>query len=147
MSACRGGPRGRGAAPAAVVLALLTVGGRYALQLRDDRPDIASAGRWGLFGGSVDAGETPSAAVRREIREELAMDVDDWQELWRVRYHDPFWDATVLHVVFATDVTARWDAHVLREGQATGLFAVDGLPRPMDPFVMALVERHHATCR
>ena len=147
VSARAAGSPGRGAAPAAVVLALLTVRGRYALQHRDDRPDIASAGRWGLFGGSVDGDETPSAAVRREVHEELAVDVADWQELWRIRYHDPFWDEEVLHIVFAADVTDLWDRHVLREGQATGLFVVDDLPRPMDPFVMALLERHHSACR
>lgn len=135
------------AAPAVVVLALLTVGGRYALQLRDDRPDIASAGCWGLFGGSADDHESPWAAVRREVHEELTIDVTDWRELWRVRYLDPFWDEAVLHVVFAADVTALWDRHRLREGQAAGLFDVDDLPHPMDPFVTALLERHDATCR
>lgn len=134
-------------APSAVVLALLTVRGRYALQLRDDRPDIAAAGRWGLFGGRVDGDEVPSAAVRREVHEELALDVADWDELWRIRYHDPFWGEEVLHIIFVADVTEVWDRHVVREGQAAGLFVVDDLPRPMDPFVTALLERHHSACR
>lgn len=139
--------RGDRGAPAAVVLALLTVAGRYALQLRDDRPDIPSPGHWALFGGSVDGDETPAAAVRREIHEELALDVADWDELWRVRHYDPFRNDDVLHIVFAADVTHAWGRHVLREGQATGLFAIDDLPRPMNPFVMALLERYHSACR
>jgi len=126
-----------------VALAILKVAGRYALQLRDNRPDIAAPGHWALFGGSLDGDETPRIAVRREIREELALDVTDWRELWRVRYYVPLRDAEVLHFIFAADVTDVWARHVLREGQATGLFPIDGLPRPMEPAVMALLERYH----
>jgi 8-oxo-dGTP diphosphatase len=129
--------------PAAVVLAVLRVAGRYALQLRDKRPNVAAAGHWALFGGSIDGDETPHAAIRREIREELALDVTNWQELWRVRFYDPFWDEEVLHVIFDADVTDVWSRHALHEGQATGLFAIDELPRPMEPIVMALLKRYH----
>ena len=130
-------------APASVALAIMTVAGRYALQLRDDRPDIAAPGHWALFGGSLDGDETPRLAVRREIREELALEVTDWRELWRVRYYVPFRDAEVLHFIFAADVTEVWARHVLHEGQATGLFPIDDLPRPMEPVVVALLERYH----
>jgi 8-oxo-dGTP diphosphatase len=36
---------------------------------------------WGLPGGWVERGEDPAVALRREIREELALDVDDLQLL------------------------------------------------------------------
>jgi 8-oxo-dGTP pyrophosphatase MutT (NUDIX family) len=129
--------------PEAVVLAVLRVAGRYALQLRDDSPTVASAGHWALFGGGIDGGETPQAAIRREILEELGLDVTAWRQLWRVRYYVPFWDEVVLHVIFTADVTDIWARHVLREGQASGLFAIDELPRPMEPIVTALLERYH----
>lgn len=136
-------PTSRRQAPAAVALAILTVAGRYALQLRDNRPDIAAAGHWALFGGSLDRDETPLAAIRREIREELELDVAEWRELWRVRYYVPLRDAEVLHIIFVADVTDTWAGHVLHEGQAAGVFPVDGLPHPMEPVVMALLERYH----
>ncbi len=130
-----------------MVLAILTVAGRYALQLRDDIPTIALPGHWSLFGGSIDDGESPRAAVRREIREELSLDVPDWLELWRVSYFVPYWDAVVPHRIFAADVTAIWEGHVLREGQAAGAFPIDGLPHPMPPIACALLERYHAEQR
>jgi len=51
--------------------------GRYLLQLRDDLPHIWYPGHWGLFGGSVDHGEDAVAALRRELREELELDMAD----------------------------------------------------------------------
>jgi 8-oxo-dGTP diphosphatase len=129
--------------PGTVVLAVLRVEGRYALQLRDDRPGVASPGQWALFGGGIDENETPQAAIRREIREELGLDVAAWRQLWRERYYVPFWDEEVLHIIFTADVSDSWARHVLSEGQATGLFAIDELPRPMEPIVMALLERYH----
>jgi 8-oxo-dGTP pyrophosphatase MutT (NUDIX family) len=133
--------------PAAVALAILRVGGLYVLQLRDNRPDVASPGFWALFGGSLDGNETPLAAIRREIREELALDVTEWDELWRVRYYVPLRDAEVLHHIFAADVTDVWARHVLYEGQAAGLFPIDDLPQPIEPVVVALLERYHDRVR
>jgi len=49
--------------------------GRYLLQLRDDIEPIWYPGHWGCFGGSVESGEDPVETLRRELREELAVEV------------------------------------------------------------------------
>jgi len=51
---------------------LIVPDGRYLMQLRDDRPDVHLAGEWGLFGGSVEPGESFAAALLRELHEELS---------------------------------------------------------------------------
>jgi 8-oxo-dGTP pyrophosphatase MutT (NUDIX family) len=50
---------------------MVTPDGRYLMQLRDDKPEILLPDHWALFGGTVDAGETAEAAIRRELGEEL----------------------------------------------------------------------------
>ena len=50
---------------------LVNPAGLVLLQHRDDRPDIDSPGQWSLFGGGLDVGETPAAAMLREIEEEI----------------------------------------------------------------------------
>lgn len=55
----------------AVALAVLERQGRWLIQLRDDRATIVAPGRWGLFGGHMEPGETPEQSIRRELIEEI----------------------------------------------------------------------------
>ena len=58
------------------VAALITVeDGRYLMQLRDDIPRIFYPGHWGCFGGAVGPGESGLIALRRELEEELEMQI------------------------------------------------------------------------
>jgi len=47
--------------------------GQYLLQLRDQKAGLFYPGHWGLFGGAIDPHETPEAALRRELCEELGL--------------------------------------------------------------------------
>lgn len=70
--------------PANAVAALLLLDdGRYLMQLRDALPQIFYPDHWGCFGGAVDAGERPLAALRRELREELELELGEAREFTR----------------------------------------------------------------
>jgi len=58
----------------AVAAILVLEDGRYLLQHRDDLPHIWYPDHWGCFGGSVEPREDPVDALRRELREELALE-------------------------------------------------------------------------
>src|SRR5437899_12475439 len=61
----------------AVAALLVLDDGSYVLQHRDDKPDIWYPDHWGCFGGAVDPGEEPLAALRRELYEELELEFDE----------------------------------------------------------------------
>jgi len=62
------GPDGRRHVAGAV---LWRADGTVLLQHRDDDPAIVEPGKWSLFGGGVDACESPLDAVLREVEEEI----------------------------------------------------------------------------
>ena len=45
------------------------------LLLRDDIPTIPYPGMWDIPGGHVEPGETPSACIAREMKEEMGIDL------------------------------------------------------------------------
>jgi 8-oxo-dGTP pyrophosphatase MutT (NUDIX family) len=59
--------------PHAVAAVILLSDSTYLMQLRDNKPSIAFSNCWGLFGGDLEDGESPLAAIRRELIEELGI--------------------------------------------------------------------------
>jgi 8-oxo-dGTP pyrophosphatase MutT (NUDIX family) len=124
--------------PAHAVAALLQLSdGRYLMQLRDSNPDIFYPEHWGCFGGAVDAGEAPAAALVRELKEELEVSVIP-SEVIRLRTY---------HAV--TLPQADLDGLVLGEGADLAAFEAKSLlamPRlvPYDAFALWM---HHARGR
>jgi 8-oxo-dGTP pyrophosphatase MutT (NUDIX family) len=54
---------------------LMNAEGQILVQQRDDNPNIRYPGHWALFGGTIEDGESPYAAARREIQEEIGYNV------------------------------------------------------------------------
>jgi len=106
-----------GAEPLPVILvvavALVDTDGRVLLAQRP--PGKAMAGLWEFPGGKVHAGETPEAALVRELREELGIDVTE-------SCLAPFTFAShryeSFHLLMPLYVCRRWNGMVTpREGQ------------------------------
>jgi len=56
---------------------ILKLRDQFLIQLRDNNPQIANPNKWGLFGGSIEGEETPREAIKREIKEEINIDLED----------------------------------------------------------------------
>lgn len=49
------------------------------LYLRDNKPGLPFPHHWDLFGGHIEDGETPEQAMVREVREELGIELKEYQ--------------------------------------------------------------------
>ena len=128
-----------------IAQAVLVVDGAYALQLRDDVPGIAARGMWALFGGALEQGESPEAALRREIFEELGVRLSEFHLLWQVDRYSDFWGALLRYWFFVADITPLWPLHVVNEGRAARLFTFDELPPTgVHPLIREVLARRRA---
>lgn len=105
-------------APVEVALAILTYEDKFLMQLRDNIPTILYPGVWGLFGGHMEAGETPEIAVEREVLEEIGYQMTNPQKFGC--YND---DRAIRHLFYAP-LTVTVDQLVLTEGWDLGLITL-----------------------
>jgi len=125
---------------------LVTPDGRYLMQLRDDKPSILLPGHWALFGGTVDAGETAAAAMRRELVEELEFappDITAFSEMVvELPFAPPRFDRMSFFVVPITE--RQEQAMVQHEGAGRRLFTPEAVAREprVAPWDLAAVLMH-----
>lgn len=130
------------------MLAVLLVGDRYLLQLRDDKPEIDHPGVWGLFGGRVEPSETPAAALLREVGEELSASPDGCRFLWRVDEPSSRQRAARRYWFFEADFSRYWGTHRLMEGAGAACFTFDALAViEMPPIIRDALTRYHLLSR
>lgn len=121
-----------------------------AIVLHDDRlllQQRADSGQWGLPGGSVEIGETVTAALEREVREETGLQVAVGRLIGV--YSDPqfqivrYPDGRVWHYVnlcFACELRGGEPRPAPGETLAVGWFAPDALPPTLVPLHRRRIE-------
>lgn len=87
--------------------------GEFLLQLRDEDPEI---GKWVLFGGGVEDGESPEAALAREIKEELGYQIK------RADFFGEYKDRGIKQIIYVLRETVEIEDLVLGEGAAMKFF-------------------------
>ena len=105
-----------------VALAMLHRDGHWLLQLRDDIDSIIYPGHWGLFGGHVEPGESPTDAVQRELMEEISWAPSTPLQLW---FSDN--SGTRTAHVFRGALTVPLEQLRLKEGQDLRLASLEEL--------------------
>ena len=120
--------------------------GRYLLQLRDNRPDIAQPGCSAFFGGSIEGDETPQAALRRELWEELRFEPRAAESFSEISITYPTSPPRLHSVVYFLIPIREADtaSMVLREGRSMRFFTPEELeltPR-VDPLGLAVLMLH-----
>ncbi len=135
----------------AVAALLVLEDGRYVLQRRDDKPEIWYPGHWGLFGGSLDQGESELDALRRELREELELDFDTAEPFANFGFDlTPIGFGPVFRNYYEIRLPpSRVDQLYLHEGAELGVLTGEEVLRlpnlcPYDGFALFL---HHGRAR
>lgn len=127
-------------------------GGRYLLQRRDRRPDLILAGHLGLFGGTLEPGESAFEGLRRELAEELAFRPAPERLIWSTEIvFNPPQAALAPHhkTIYAIDLAPGEAADfVLGEGEAMDWRAprdlADDAVVPWDHYAIVLDARRAA---
>ena len=102
--------------------------GKILLQQRDDRPDLSYPGHWTTFGGKVEVGETPDEALRRELLEEIELELP--MKLWKVEEYPMERDGQKIVVesyLYVGRIDRAASQIALNEGQALGYFGLEDL--------------------
>jgi 8-oxo-dGTP diphosphatase len=94
------------------------------IYLRDDKPDIPFPNHWDFFGGHVEEGETPEGAMVREVKEELGIELTEWQ--FFSRYECTQGDVYPnIKYIYRANIDKRPAELVLSEGQKLTSIAME----------------------
>lgn len=104
------------------------------LQHRDEKENIFFPGLWGLFGGSVEANESPEQALIREIKEELEIKVTESRKILTVTIDStiPALDGKKRHFFLVKVSENQIKSIVLHEGQRYEFFSPEMIPSVLD---------------
>ncbi|MDQ5928642.1 MAG: hypothetical protein QG594_416 [Bacteroidota bacterium] len=109
-----------------VTAILISTENEFILQLRDDKPGIASPGKVANFGGNIEPGETPVDTMVREVYEELniKLNKEDFQSLgYIIKKDESTGGENMAHLFLAKNIN-KSDL-VLNEGQAIVYINID----------------------
>ncbi|MEH2397885.1 NUDIX hydrolase [Nostoc sp. UHCC 0926] len=107
--------------PIHVAIAILYQKNKFLMQLRDNIPGILYPGYWGLFGGHIEADETPDLAVKREILEEIGYNLPSFVEF------GCYFNERVVRHVFHAPLLVELNELVLNEGWDMGLLTLEDI--------------------
>ena len=104
-----------------VAVAILYRENKFLMQLRDNIPNIIAPGCWALFGGHIEAGETPEIAVQREVLEEIGYELTAFSQF------GIYSDQKAVRYVFQAPLLVPLNQLVLSEGWDLDLLTAEDI--------------------
>ncbi len=103
------------------VIILFNTNNQILLVLRDNKDSIPFPNTWNLLGGILENGESPEECIRREIREEIEI------ELGNINYFQKYNIYDREHYIFWKQIDLDLKQIKLNEGQRLAYFSKDEL--------------------
>jgi len=101
---------------------------KYLFVLRDNKPRIPNPNMWGLFGGGIDPGEKPMETIKRELAEEIDINVFDIEQIYSQKVvhniQGQKYEITGYYFVGKTDINDLLNIS-LYEGQKASFFSLE----------------------
>lgn len=107
---------------------------RYLLAHRSK--SVEQPNTWGIWGGAIREDEKPLEAVKREMREELGLEIHEKPVLIYI-----FKSGSFSYWNYRVDVSKEFKPHLNWETQGYGWFAKDDFPEPLHFGVQALLDQ------
>lgn len=95
--------------------------GEILFLLRDDIPSIQFPNQWDVLGGCVEGGETSKEAIKREMKEELELDLVDFSIFKKFNWPDK------IETIFYKKLDIDIENTNIHEGQRIQYFPKDKL--------------------
>ncbi|MDJ0518685.1 MAG: NUDIX domain-containing protein [Trichodesmium sp. MO_231.B1] len=105
--------------PQGSVIILLNSDNKILLVLRDNKDSIPFPNTWNLLGGFIEKGESPEECIRREIREEIEI------ELGNINLFQKYNVYNREHYIFWKQIDLDLTQIKLNEGQRLAYFSKD----------------------
>ncbi|MGD8442991.1 MAG: NUDIX domain-containing protein [Desulfobacterales bacterium] len=112
--------------------------GQILLFLRDNKPDLPYPNMWDVPGGHVEANESPEKCIIREMKEEMDLDIDEFELFSKVEFEDR------IEYTFWTEADFDIDQIELMEGQKLKWFTrVDAQQTPLAYGFNEIIEKFY----
>jgi mutator protein MutT len=126
-----------------IAVGVLILNGKGEVLLNKRTMNVRNAkGKWEAIGGGVDFGETREAAIKREVKEELGVEIKILKEFQTVDQiltdEKQHWISTC----YIAEIKGKKEPEI-REPKYTeeiGWFALDKLPRPLSPVTISTIK-------
>lgn len=102
-------------------LCIITKNKKNLLQLRDSKKYIKDPNTWGLFGGHLKKGEKPKQCIKRELKEELSLNVNKINFLFKIFYLKDKRECYIFHTKIINE------KFKLLEGKKLGFFTTKSI--------------------
>ena len=109
--------------PKNAVASIIKYNDKYLLQLRDIKNNIFFPNMWGLFGGAIEDNETYLCGLKREINEELNIDIKKKQINFVTNITFEVKKKCIERYVYFFEINQnQYDKLKINEGQKIGFF-------------------------